>query len=96
MCSACNNHQYERELDHIAARKAEQSLGGSGQAGIGDQQKRVIPSAFDSQPATAGGEEPTDEQDRRLSSPTFAEGQQRLAAALDQLTELVRKQGEPS
>jgi len=37
--------------------------------------------------------EPQDEQDRRLSGPTFAEGQQRLAAALDQLTELVRKQG---
>jgi len=36
--------------------------------------------------------EPQDEQDRRLSGPTFAEGQQRLAAALDLLTELVRKQ----
>ena len=39
-------------------------------------------------------EEPADEQDRRVSGPTFAESQQRLANALDMLTVLALRKPE--
>jgi hypothetical protein len=52
----CYDDRYEYNPQTMKCERKQRSLGGNGQAGIGDQQKQVIPAAFDSQSVTAGGD----------------------------------------